>query len=86
VARDIYTDGIEDSLQTPDQQFFELGLMCSVGTSTPPDLVSAHKWFNLSAMLGNKDAIRMRVEVASEMSKSDIEAAQRAARVWLTRH
>lgn len=79
-------NGTDDTLQAPDQAFFELGLMCSVGCSTPPDLVSAHKWFNLAAMLGNKDAIRMRVEVASEMSQSDIEAAQRAARVWLTRH
>lgn len=89
MARNDDTDtfnGTDDTLQAPDQAFFELGLMCSVGCSTPPDLVSAHKWFNLAAMLGNKDAIRMRVEVASEMSQSDIEAAQRAARVWLTRH
>jgi TPR repeat protein len=76
----------DNTLQAPDQAFFELGLMCSVGCSTPPDLVSAHKWFNLAAMLGNKDAIRMRVEVANEMSQSDIETAQRAARVWMTRH
>jgi TPR repeat protein len=84
--RDGIHNDIDNTPQTPDQQFFELGLMCSAGASTPPDLVSAHKWFNLAAMLGNRDAIRMRVEVASEMSSSDIEAAQRAARVWLTRH
>jgi len=89
VARDNCTDAAEatdNSLQTPDQAFFELGRMCSIGRSTPPDLVSAHKWFNLAAMLGNSDAIRMRVEIASEMSQSDIVAAQRAARDWLTRH
>ena len=89
MARNNRTDAPEatdNSLQTPDQAFFELGQMCSVGCSTPPDLVSAHKWFNLAAMLGNRDAIRMRVEIASEMSQSDIVAAQRAARDWLTRH
>jgi TPR repeat protein len=89
VARNNCTDaheGNDGSLQAPDQAFFELGLMCSVGCSTPPDLVSAHKWFNLAAMLGNSDAIRMRVEVANEMSQSDIAEAQRAARDWLTRH
>ena len=89
MARNNCTDaheGTDNSLQTPDQAFFELGLMCSAGCSTPPDLVSAHKWFNLAAMLGNSDAIRMRVEIASEMSPSDIAVAQRAARDWLTRH
>jgi hypothetical protein len=35
---------------------------------------------------GNKDAIRLRREVATEMSESEIAAAQRAARDWLTRH
>ena len=86
MARNNATDSYDNPAQAPDEAFFELGLMCSVGCSTPPDLVSAHKWFNLAAMLGNKDAIRMRVEVASEMSQSDIEAAQREARIWLTRH
>ena len=50
------------------------------------DYVAAHKWFNLAAMQGNKDATRMRVEIAAEMSKTEIAAAQRAARDWLTRH
>ena len=89
MARNNCTDAHEETdnaLQAPDQAFFELGRMCSIGRSTPPDLVSAHKWFNLAAMLGNSDAIRMRVEIASEMSQSDIVAAQRAARDWLTRH
>jgi len=48
--------------------------------------VSAHKCFNIAAMHGNKDAIRLRNEVAAEMSASEIAAAQRAARAWLTRH
>jgi TPR repeat protein len=89
VARNNFTDAhdeTDNSLQAPDQAFFELGLMCSTGRSTPPDLVSAHKWFNLAAMLGNADAIKMRVEIANEMSQSDIAEAQRAARNWLTRH
>ena len=31
--------------------FFELGMMCSTGSSVPADYVSAHKWFNLAARL-----------------------------------
>jgi len=37
-------------------------------------------------MRGNPDAIRLRREVADEMSAAEIAAAQRAARDWLTTH
>jgi uncharacterized protein len=62
---------------------FELGMMFSVGRDAPVDLVAAHKWFNLAAMKGNIDAVRLRREIASQMSDVDIAAAQRAARDWL---
>jgi uncharacterized protein len=66
--------------------FYELGMMYSTGRSVPADLVCAHKWFNIAAMRGNKDAIRLRREIASEMSEADTAAAQRAARDWLRHH
>lgn len=66
--------------------FFELGMMYAAGRSVPADLVSAHKWFNLAAMRGNAVAIRLRRELAEEMSEAEIAAAQRAARDWLTTH
>jgi uncharacterized protein len=62
---------------------FELGMMYSVGRDMPVDLVAAHKWFNLAAMKGNIEAIRLRREIASQMSDVDIAVAQRAARDWL---
>jgi uncharacterized protein len=62
---------------------FELGMMYSVGRDVPVDLVSAHKWFNLAAVKGNRDATRLRREIADQMSESEIAAAQRAARDWL---
>jgi len=62
---------------------FELGMMYSVGRDVPIDLVSAHKWFNLAAMNGNAEAVRLRREIADQMSDVDIAAAQRAARAWL---
>ena len=62
---------------------FELGMMYSVGRDMPVDLVAAHKWFNLAAMKGNADAIRLRREIANQMSDVEIAAAQRAARDWL---
>ena len=63
--------------------FFELGMMYSVGRSVPIDFVSAHKWFNLAAMRGDADAIRLRREIAEQMSAAEIAEAQRAARAWL---
>jgi uncharacterized protein len=69
--------------QANGDMFFELGMMYSTGRSVPTDLVSAHKWFNLAAMRGNSEAIRLRLEIAAEMSEAEIAAAQRAARDWL---
>jgi len=66
------------------QDPFRLGMMCSTGGSA--DMVAAHKWFNIAAMLGNIEAARLRREVAEEMSDAEIAAAQRAARDWMTRH
>jgi uncharacterized protein len=63
--------------------FFQLGMMYSVGRSVPIDFVSAHKWFNLAAMRGSADAIRLRREIADQMSEAEIAQAQRAARAWL---
>ena len=65
------------------ETFFELGMMYSIGRSVPIDYVSAHKWFNLAAMRGNSEAIRLRREIADQMSAAEIAAAQRAARTWL---
>ena len=63
--------------------FYELGMMYSIGRSVPIDYVTAHKWFNLAAMRGNQEAIRLRREIADQMSEDEIAAAQRAARAWL---
>jgi uncharacterized protein len=62
------------------RKFFDLGMTCATGAG---DLVSAHKWFNLAAMLGDKQASALRIEIAAELSANEIAAAQRAARDWL---
>jgi TPR repeat protein len=62
------------------QKFFDLGMTCAAGAG---DLVSAHKWFNLAAMHGNKQACALRSEIAAELSENEIAAAQRAARDWM---
>jgi uncharacterized protein len=73
--------------EMPDaEKFLQLGMMYSIGSSVPHDMVSAHKWFNIAALQGNSEAARLRREIAGEMSEAEIAAAQRAARNWMTRH
>ena len=66
-------------------EFLKLGMMYATGASVPADYVSAHKWFNLAAMRGCPEAIRLRRELAEAMSAAEVSAAQRAARDWLGR-
>jgi TPR repeat protein len=68
------------------EQFLQLGLNYTTGNSVAVDLVTAHKWFNVAAMLGNTSAIRLRREIAAEMTEAEITTAQRAARAWITAH
>ncbi len=65
---------------------FDLGIRFSTGSDVEPDLVAAHKWFNLAARAGNEEAALHRQNLAAEMSAADISMAQRAAREWLSTH
>lgn len=66
--------------------FFQLGLSFAVGEQGEPDLVAAHKWFNLAAMKGNREAAVRRQELTCEMSKIEVSRAQREAREWMRLH
>lgn len=78
-ATPIETSALSDVL-------FERGLYWASGRSGLVDLVAAHKWFNLAALKGRRDAVALRQEVAGQMSEAEIAAAQREARAWVTTH
>ena len=65
---------------------FEMGIQYSSGRGGSINLIEAHKWFNIAAARGNRDAVRMRGEIAAEMSAAEIAEAQRAARAFLAVH
>ncbi|MEM9232798.1 MAG: hypothetical protein AAGA69_01000 [Pseudomonadota bacterium] len=67
-ADDMYRLGIEASTPSEGEEI---------------DLVTAHKWFNLSASKGNELAREYRAQLTLEMSAKDIAEAQRRARQWL---
>ena len=65
---------------------FERGLYWASGRSGVVNLVAAHKWFNLAALKGRREAVQWRREVAEMMSEVEIAMAQREARAWMTAH
>ena len=73
-------------LQPNGDSLFELGMIYSTGRDVGTDLVAAHKWFNLAALRGKREAIYYRQQVADEMSPAAVAKAQRAAREWLCTH
>ena len=64
-------------------ELYRMGLIYSEGMDVAVDLVAAHRWFNLAATRGHRDAKLCRQEMADMMSSSEILKAQRAARDWM---
>lgn len=71
--------------QASGEAYYELGVMYASGRSASIDLVAAHKWLNIAVVRGYRPAAERRAELAQEMSAAEIAAAQREARLWLTR-
>lgn len=65
---------------------YDLGLLYSTGQGVDLDYIAAHKWFNLAAISGVRRAAVDRAELAQDMSRGQIEEAQRQARMWLEAH
>lgn len=63
-----------------------MGLAYATGRGRPIDLVAAHKWLNIAAIKGCDRAASLRADLAATMSKTDLAAALRAAREWMTKH
>jgi len=60
----------------------KLGVIYQGGEGVPQDYVQAHKWYNLAAADGSKDAAVLRDKLATSMSSAQIETAKRLAREW----
>jgi hypothetical protein len=67
----------------PRDVFTDLGIDAAAGREGAPDRVTAHKWFNIAAARGTVEAVRLRQELAAEMTADEIARAQREARQWL---
>ncbi len=74
---------IREAARGDVQARFDLGVAFSCGTGVPVNLVEAHKWFNLAALVGSEEAQHCRAEIAEEMTAREIAQAQRMARDWI---
>lgn len=83
-------DYISERLSAADggqvEAIYDLGLLYSTGQGVDLDLVEAHKWFNLAAMMGLQRAVVDRSDLARDMSTGEIANAQRQAREWQAAH
>ena len=59
-----------------------LGLMYSNGKIVPRDYIQAHMWFHLAGINGEPDSTMSRDIIASMMTPSQIEQAQKLAKEW----
>ncbi|MBT8432236.1 MAG: hypothetical protein HKP43_08090 [Altererythrobacter sp.] len=65
--------------------YFDLGVAFSTGShGVNCDMIEAHKWFNLAASKGHKEAAHCRADISDEMTAREIAEAQRQAREWLS--
>jgi TPR repeat protein len=65
------------------EAYFQLGLIYAEGEGETPDLIQAHKWFNLAAAAGDQRGIDERAEIAAQLTSMEVAQAQRAARAWI---
>ena len=72
--------------QGQDTAQSELAIAYNNGQGVIQDYVKAHKWWNIAAALGNKDAIRHRGVVAKKMTVKQLAKAQELAAEWMEKH
>ncbi|MGV6801904.1 MAG: hypothetical protein ACWA5L_08295 [bacterium] len=68
------------------EDMYRKGLDASIPGAKGYDVVTAHKWFNLAAMKGNREAQVYRKELLLEMTKEQVDEALRRAREWISQH
>ncbi len=81
-----YSDVATTGSEARADSFCEMGLMYATGRGCDVDLVSAHKWLNIAAIKGSDRAAELRADLAETMTKTQLAAALRAAREWMTMH
>ncbi len=80
---DMQATPVEAEASVSEADFYQMGLKYATGQDGEVNYVEAHKWFNLAASRGNRDAASQRQVLAAEMSRTEIAQAQKAAREFI---
>ncbi|TKD50441.1 SEL1-like repeat protein [Sphingomonas baiyangensis] len=84
-ARFLVESRLMDAVRGDANAAYDLGMVFSSGAEgMSVDLIEAHKWFNIAAMTGRRDAQQCRADIAEDMTAREIAEAQKAARAWLS--
>ncbi len=62
---------------------YSLGLIYGIGKGVLQDYIRAHMWLNVCAMNGDERCIKIRDEIANEMTSNQIAEAQTMAKKWV---
>jgi uncharacterized protein len=79
------TDDIS-SISANAESCLAMGMKYCIGHGVAQNNIAAHKWFNIAAVKGSDKAKSYRLELAQEMTATEIAEAQRQARQFLTLH
>jgi uncharacterized protein len=79
------TDDIT-SMTASAETCLAMGMKYCIGHGVAQNNIAAHKWFNIAAVKGSDKAKSYRLELAQEMTATEIAEAQRQARQFLTLH
>ncbi|WP_228130505.1 hypothetical protein [Pseudovibrio exalbescens] len=74
----VYSEGVE-----APEGYMRRGFEAACGRGRGVDLIEAHKWFNIAAAKGCREAVHHRRELSDQMSAQEVAEAQRQAREWL---
>jgi localization factor PodJL len=62
---------------------YNLGILCARGLGTEKSLVESYKWFALAADQGDREAAKMRDEIATKLDPKALGAMQNVVRAWI---
>ena len=86
IVNDTNTDTTKTLKGVTGAEALRRGMASANGAGGTVNLVDAHRWFNIAAVLGEEKAAVLRSETALDMTKRELAAALRAAREFMTLH
>jgi TPR repeat protein len=76
---------VKETYSSEVQDAFEYAMQYACADSSSAELVQALKWLIIADAQGHRKAATYRIDIARELSLSEIVEAQREARLWIAK-